>query len=205
MDEKTVTPPRGDNARAGGAHEQPIMGLKLNLGCGRKYLDGYVNCDFVDTVRADKYFTLDEFPYPFETGCADEVFMDNVLEHLEDIPKVMSELHRVLRPGGRLRILVPYAKTDWALQDPTHKHFFTEHSLNYFIEGHAYNFYSHVRFKLIEARLYGDNTTWRHKIRNLLPFKNALRYFLYNIYDGVYFELEKIEVKQTDAGKPGAA
>jgi len=166
-------------------------GLKINLGCGRKYLPDYVNCDISPHVRADRCFDLDVVPYPFDADVADEILLDNVLEHLDDIPRVMAEFHRILRPGGRLRIYVPYAKTDWALQDPTHKHFFTEHSLNYFVEDHPYNFYSSIRFALREARLYADSTTWRHRFRNLLPFRNALRYFLWNMYDGIYFELEK--------------
>jgi SAM-dependent methyltransferase len=178
------------------------MALKINLGCGRKYLDDYVNCDVLPAVKADKYFDLNAFPYPFDAGCADEVFLDNVLEHLDDIPKVMEELHRILRPGGRLRILVPYGKTDWAMQDPTHKHFFTENSLNYFIEGHAYNFYSNVRFKLHQARLYGDSTNIMHKLRNMLPLKKYLRYFLFNIYDGIYFELEKVEAPAGPSATP---
>lgn len=167
------------------------MNLKLNLGCGRKYLPDYVNCDVSPHVKADRCFDLNVFPYPFESEVADEILMDNVLEHLDDIPGVMTELHRLLRPGGRLRVYVPYAKTDWALQDPTHKHFFTENSLNYFLEGDPYNFYSGVRFTRREARLYADSTTWRHRLRNLLPFRNWLRFFLYNMYDGIYFELEK--------------
>jgi SAM-dependent methyltransferase len=165
--------------------------MRLNLGCGLKYLPGYVNCDVLPRVRADKHFDLNAFPYPFAADSADEIFMDNVLEHLDDVPRVMAELHRILKPGGRLRILVPYGKTDWAMQDPTHKHFFTENSFNYFLEGHPYNYYSGVRFKLVRARLYGDRTTIRHKLRNLLPFRNVLRYFLFNMYDGIDFELEK--------------
>jgi SAM-dependent methyltransferase len=167
------------------------MALKINLGCGFKYLPDHVNCDVLPHVKADRHFDLNVLPYPFEIEVADEILLDNVLEHLDDIPKVMAELHRILRPGGRLRIYVPYGKTDWALQDPTHKHFFTEHSLDYFLEDHPYNFYTTVRFTLRQATLYADNTTWRHRIRNLLPFRNSLRYFLYNMYDGIYFELGK--------------
>jgi hypothetical protein len=48
------------------------------------------------------------------------------------------------------------------------------------------------RFKLHEARLYGDSTNILHKLRNLLPFKKYLRYFFWNIYDGISFELEKV-------------
>jgi SAM-dependent methyltransferase len=169
------------------------MAIKLNLGCGEKLLPGYVNCDVLPHVKADRHFDLDAFPYPFEDDTAEEIFMDNVLEHLADVPAVMGELHRILRPGGRLRIKVPYGKTDWALQDPTHKHYFTERSMDYFTVGHPYSYYCTFKFRLVEARLFGDSTNWMHKARNLLPFKNVLRYFFWNIYDGIYFELEKPE------------
>ena len=168
------------------------MGLKLNLGCGQKYLPGYVNCDVLPHVRADRYFDLNRPPYPFADGAADEIWMDNVLEHLDDLLAVMAELHRLLRPGGRLKIRVPYAKSDWAFQDPTHKHFFTEQTMHYFCEGWPYSFYVPFRFRLIEARLFGDANNWRQRLRNWIPFKSVLRYFLFNLYDGVYFELEKL-------------
>lgn len=168
------------------------MTIKLNLGCGRKYLEGYVNCDVVQSVKADQHFDLNAVPYPLESGCAREILMDNVLEHLGNIPQIMQELHRMLGPGGLLKIYVPYGKTDWAMQDPTHTHFFTEHSMDYFTEGHPCNFYSDCRFKLNQARLRTDDSTLRHRLRNLLPAKNVLKYFFWNIYDNIYFELEKL-------------
>lgn len=167
------------------------MGLKLNLGCGEIYLPGYVNCDVLPHVRADKHFDLNVFPYPFEDDSADLIWMDNVLEHLDDLIRVMGELHRILRTGGRLKILVPYAKSDWALQDPTHKHFFTEQTMNYFCEGWRYSFYTSFRFRLVEARFLNDRSNWRQRLRNCIPFKGVLRYFLFNLFDNIQFELEK--------------
>ncbi|MCP5520816.1 MAG: methyltransferase domain-containing protein [Verrucomicrobiales bacterium] len=169
----------------------PSDGLKLNLGCGERLLPGYVNCDILPGVKADQHFDLNRPPYPFADAVASEVLMDNVLEHLDDVLAVMGEIHRVLRPGGRAQILVPYGKSDWALQDPTHKHYFTEQSMNYFCEGWDYNYYVPFRFRLIQARLYADNNNWRQRMRNLIPFRSVLRYFLFNLYDGIHFELEK--------------
>ncbi len=164
---------------------------KINLGCGRKYLTGYLNCDVSPNVKADVYFNLDVFPYPLEADSAEEILLDNVLEHLEDVVGVMTELHRILKPGGVLKIIVPYAKSDWAFQDPTHKHFFTERSMDYFAAGSPYNFYAACRFNVLQAALTTDNRTTRQKLRNAIPFRSLLRYWLFNLYDNVYFELQK--------------
>ena len=168
------------------------MAVKFNLGCGQKPLEGYINCDFNPDIKADRHFDLNVFPYPLDSGSADEVFMDNVLEHLNDVTRVMCELHRILKPGGMARIKVPYAKSDWAYQDPTHKAFFTEKSMDYFAEGYAYNYYTRCRFKVVRAELIADSVSLRHKLRNCIPFRSVLRFFLFNLYDSIEFELVKV-------------
>jgi SAM-dependent methyltransferase len=165
--------------------------LKLNLGCGEHYLEGYVNCDLLPHVRADQHFDLNQPPYPFVDGTVDEILMDNVLEHLDDLLAVMGELHRILKPGGVLRAFVPYGKSDWAMQDPTHKHFFTEQTIRYFCSDWEYAFYGTFEFRLKHWRFISDNRRWRQRLRNLIPFRSVLRYFLFNMYDVIYFELEK--------------
>ncbi|MFO1478193.1 MAG: methyltransferase domain-containing protein [Verrucomicrobiota bacterium] len=167
---------------------QPV---KVHLGCGTDYRPGWINCDVVADVRADKHFDLETFPWPFEDNSVDEIFMDQVLEHLSDTMKVMAEIHRILRPGGFARIIVPYAKADGAYQDPTHKRFFTEKTMHYFSEDYAYNFYSKCRFKIRHARLTGKNDTTLKKIRNAIPFRPLLNWFFWNLYDCVDYEIEK--------------
>lgn len=166
--------------------------MKLNLGCGQKHLDGYVNCDMLGTVGADKVFDLDTPPYPFDESSVDEILLDNVLEHLGDVVRVMEELHRILKVGGKLTVLVPYAKSDWAFHDPTHRHFFTEKSMDYFSSGFGYNFYSKAQFQVVKAALISNDHTPTRRVRNLLPFRSVLRHFFYNMFDAVHFELRKV-------------
>lgn len=166
---------------------------KLNLGCGDQYLEGYINCDILLTVKTDKIIDLENRPYPFPDNFADEILMDNVLEHLTDVVKTMQELHRILKPGGKAIIIVPYSKSDRAAQDPTHIHQFTERSMDYFTENYEFSYYTTFKFKKIQAKLLSDTGSARFWLRNLIPFRPVLTHFLLNMYDNIHFELEAIK------------
>lgn len=167
--------------------------IKLNLGCGKKYLKGYINTDINKLVKADTYFNLNTFPYPFKSNFADIILLDNVLEHVEDVVSVLEEIHRILKPSGVLEIYLPYGKSDGALQDPTHKHLFTEKSMDYFLEGHEMNYYSKCKYKLLKRKLFNSNKTMLSKFRYLIPIKPVLKYFIFNIYDGLYFKIQPVK------------
>jgi SAM-dependent methyltransferase len=47
-------------------------------------------------------------PLPFTAGSFDTVISFNTLEHLADDQVALNEMIRVLRPGGRLHLLVPF-------------------------------------------------------------------------------------------------
>lgn len=165
--------------------------MKLNLGCGEKALTGFVGVDRIKTAATEIVHDLNHFPYPFADSCADEIIMDNVLEHLEDTIAVMEEVYRLAAPRALIRINVPYFKSNSAFTDPTHKHFFTETSFKYFSEQNPLHFYTRASFKVLKTQLishkqYQDG---KHFFRNLLPFKRLLNYFLFNIYDEIGFEL----------------
>lgn len=165
------------------------MAIKLNLGCGRKKLEGYLGVDKIKTEETDILHDLDARPFPFNDNSVAEIMADNVLEHVKELLPTMEELYRILEPNGILKIRVPYAKSDAAFKDPTHKNFFTEDTFNYFSESHDFSFYTKARFKVEKAEFYNYSLDWRHKLRNLLPGKKFWKIFLFNIYDEIYFEL----------------
>lgn len=87
--------------------------LKLHLGCGEKYLEGYVNIDYpssqhsVMSVKADKYIDLRELSYP--DGTVDEIRSHHVFEHFNrgEALKLLLRWRRWLKPGGVLFIETP--------------------------------------------------------------------------------------------------
>jgi SAM-dependent methyltransferase len=79
--------------------------------------------------------------------------MDNMLEHLDNPMQVMEELHRLLKPGGKIMVIVHYFRSRWAFIDPTHKTFYTVDSFAYLDQNHPISSqydYTDTRFKVIK-------------------------------------------------------
>jgi SAM-dependent methyltransferase len=90
--------------------------LVLDAGAGRApYRDlfahaGYETADFL-AVKGKKYakpdYVCDLAQIPVADGRFDHVVLTQVLEHLPEPGTVLAELHRVLKPGGRLWLTAP--------------------------------------------------------------------------------------------------
>lgn len=80
--------------------------MKLNLGCGKHRLAGFVN---VDLTGSDQDVDLSVFPWPWGDGTVDGIVASHVLEHFskEDGDRFMGEAYRVLGRNGGLHIAVP--------------------------------------------------------------------------------------------------
>lgn len=82
-------------------------GLKINIGCGNTVIDGYIGIDRKFGGEMVPLTFNDGTPVPDES-CSD-LRASHCLEHLNfaEAEQAMREWHRVLKPGGRLRIAVP--------------------------------------------------------------------------------------------------
>ena len=145
-----------DGSLAGSVKSKNIQkDINLVFGCGKFPKPGWVNLDKMKLPGADIVHNLDVFPYPFRDGSVRYILAENVIEHLEDIVKVMIEVHRILRPGGKIEIITPYYKHKQSFSDPTHKHHLTEYSMDYFIEGGRYaDWYTDKKFKRVYFKKY---------------------------------------------------
>lgn len=78
---------------------------KLHIGAGPQRIDGWLNTDL---IAGDAYVDLGR-RLPFADGTFAYAFGEHVIEHLPQRvgAALMAELHRVLRPGGVLRLTTP--------------------------------------------------------------------------------------------------
>lgn len=99
--------------------------VKLNLGCGNKKLDGYLNIDFSEYCKPDLIMDLENVPYPFLSDTVSEIRMKSVLEHISQDPKkffpVMQELYRICSNSALVFIECPHPFHRWQVVDFTHQ------------------------------------------------------------------------------------
>ncbi|MBU9374706.1 methyltransferase domain-containing protein [Burkholderia multivorans] len=82
--------------------------LKVNLGCGHIAMTEYINIDAREIPGVD--VVADVGGLPFDEGSVDEVFSSHLIEHFpqEELRRrLLPHWRSMLKPGGRLRAIVP--------------------------------------------------------------------------------------------------
>jgi predicted SAM-dependent methyltransferase len=87
--------------------------LRLHLGCGEQYLEGYINIDYpqsehnVVQVKADVCADIKILDFPPDS--VDEIRLHHVFEHFSRVTALamLIKWHRWLKIGGRLHIETP--------------------------------------------------------------------------------------------------
>lgn len=114
--------------------------MKLVIGTGANWPEnelkkqGWIGLDILPLFYPDVLRDITK-GLPFDTDKFDEILIEHVLEHIEhrDGDFVMSEIHRVLKPGGQVTIEVPYFRDDIAVEAAGHVRMFSENSfMNYY-------------------------------------------------------------------------
>ncbi|MBI1748037.1 MAG: class I SAM-dependent methyltransferase [Acidobacteria bacterium] len=92
-----------------------LTGRVLDVGCGGKPYEDWlpkathhIGIDVVAGPKIDIVIAPQQ-SWPLRTAAFDVVLCSQVLEHVADLPLVLDEIYRVLKPGGELVITMPFA------------------------------------------------------------------------------------------------
>jgi SAM-dependent methyltransferase len=171
------------------ANKYKIQGKILDFGCGQKPYalifgkSEYVGIDFnnyslkkdAPSEAPDFYFSkkyLEDFLLPFEKESFDHVVSFQVLEHHRKPEIMISEMERVLRPGGYILLSFPFI---YALHEQPHDYQrFTEYKIR---ELFKENNCEVAQIKK-QGSLFSVYSTLANEQLNAFAAKNKLYYFL---------------------------
>jgi len=97
--------------------------VRLNLGCGDKILEGYINVDFAESRKGKKPDIISDLrALQFDPDYADEILSVHVIEHFYpwEAEELLRHWKNILKSGGRLVLECPNILTAAAmlLKDP---------------------------------------------------------------------------------------
>jgi len=84
--------------------------MKLHLGCGKKYLDGFVHIDLADFEHIDFKSSIDSLSLSmFNDDSVSEIYCSHAFEYFDRNKAigVLNEWNRVMKIGAKLFLTVP--------------------------------------------------------------------------------------------------
>jgi SAM-dependent methyltransferase len=128
------------------ARYAPVMtGRLLDFGCGSKpyralfEVDEYIGLDFENPGHPHVNEQIDVFydgeRIPFGDESFDCVFSSEVFEHVFNLPDVLDEINRVLKPGGLLLATCPFAICEHEVPNDFAR--YSSYGLRYLLKEHG--------------------------------------------------------------------
>ena len=166
----------------------------LDVGCGAAKKEGATGIDVSSYPCVDIVYDLNKYPWPIPDSSFDIALCKDVVEHLDNTIGMMEELHRVLKPGGKIIIYTPHFSNPNSFRDPTHKHHFSYGTFDYFTGDISYPVYSKKKFKMLKKEFIFRKP---YALGKWLAKLSTIRYEKYYCHrsppHGLYFEIEVIK------------
>jgi SAM-dependent methyltransferase len=109
------------------------LSIELELGCGnRKRNRQAIGVDMLDYPDVDIVGDVYEVLAAFPARSVDAVYSYHFIEHVPDVPRLVAELARVVKPTGHVEFVAPHFSNPYFYSDPTHSAFFGLYTFCYF-------------------------------------------------------------------------
>lgn len=153
-----------------------VHGRLLDVGCGTQpyrplfQVSEYVGLE-IDTPEArargvaDVYY--DGGPFPFDPDSFDTVLCNQVLEHVFEPESFLAEIRRVLRPGGRLLLTVPFVWDEH--EQPWDYARYSSFGLASLLERNGFRVHSHRKLRTDASTLFQLGNSYLFKVTRGWP------------------------------------
>ena len=96
--------------------------MKLDIGCGPSKKTGYFGMDIYQYEGVDLVQDISSTPWVIDDSSCEEVYANQVIEHIPDLRSFFNEIYRVAKDGCTVRLTTPHYSSHNSWADPTHIH-----------------------------------------------------------------------------------
>lgn len=165
--------------QAAAVMEVPTAPLRLDFGCGPHKRDGFQGVDVFGFVGVDYVLDVTRDPWPWADSSVEEAHASHFLEHLTNLDgrfervRFFNELWRVMKPGGKVSLVLPHWSSNRCYGDPTHKEPFSEMGFFYLSRAWRLQQAPHTDASVLAGGYTCDfDATWGYSMRGDLLARN---------------------------------
>lgn len=164
-----------------------LNGKLMDFGCGSKpykalftHVDEYIGVDYQGEGHSHEKEDIEVYydgkTLPFPDNTFDSILANEVLEHIFNLEDILQELRRVLKPGGKILITIPFAWNEHEV--PVDFGRYTSFGMTDLIQRNGFNLLAMEKttsFVLTQSQL--NIVFWhKHIAPKLKPFATAFAY-----------------------------
>lgn len=134
--------------------------VHIDLGTGGPASSGAFSVDHLELPGVDVVADLNTPLVGFPDNSVSRITSNHAFEHIENFMGLVREMHRIVKPGGRIDFRVPHFSNVFGHSDPTHVRLFGLYTMFYFVDPDKQPptrrvpaFYSDVRFEIHEVKI----------------------------------------------------
>ncbi len=135
----------------------PLKFRKLDIGCGRKKVDGAFGIDISrEFTDCNMEVDLESKNWPLPESHFEKIYANNVLAYISDVRNFFDNVHRIAKNDAKVLLIVPYFKNPAMWGNLYHKRGYA--SLVFLSEDLKGRFrlkYARLNFSATEKSLYG--------------------------------------------------
>jgi SAM-dependent methyltransferase len=173
-----------------------LKGKMLDFGCGQKpyyslfKVDEYIGIDFENPGHPHANEAIDVFydgkKIPFPDNTFDSIFSSEVFEHVFNLPEIIAELHRVLKPGGLVLVSCPFAFCEHEVPNDFAR--YTSFAMKHMLQQSGFEIVEQVKTGNSIEAIYQLKLVYIHqhitpKVRKIPVVRSIFRFLTYTVYN----------------------
>jgi SAM-dependent methyltransferase len=182
-----------------------LEGRMIDFGCGQKpyktlfTVNEYIGVDFDNPGHPHGQEAIDVFydgkTIPFPDAYFDSVFSSEVFEHIFNLPEILRELNRVLKPGGKILITCPFAFCEHEVPNDFAR--YSSYAIHYLMTSNGFEVMEQVKTGNSSETISQLLLMYLHqhmypKLKNIPLVRSAFRLFFYTTINLITILMSRI-------------